>query len=592
MLMGNQEIAKLLREVAASYSIKNDQKFRFQIIAYEKAADSVENSSVELKDLYQENKLDSLPGIGPTIKSHLEELFKTGTVKHFQWARKSIPESVFVLMEIPTFGPKKSYRLIKEFKLSDPKTAIDDLEKIAKAGKIAKLSGFGEKSQEDILRVIEEFKKGFGKNVRMNLPYASEIAEKILTYMKKCNAVIKIEALGSLRRMTPTIGDVDIGVATDNQKTVIEHFIKYPNTERVIEKGNATASIIVSGGREVDLMTMPEESFGSLLQHLTGSKNHNVRLRDYALTKGLSLSEYGIKRKMRNKKWKMENYSSEKDFYHALSLQWIPPELREDKGEIEAATSNALPKLVEAKDIKGDLHIHSSFSIEPSHDLGQSTMEEMIKKAKELRYEYLGFSEHNPSISKHNKNQIYSLVARRNEKIEQIILKIKSVRIIKMLETDILSNGDLSIDNKTLELLDCAIVSIHSSFSKNKTEMTKRVIQGLSHPKAKILAHPTGRMLNVRRGYDLDYDNIFDFCKKNNKALEINSWPNRLDLPDTLVRQAVDNRIRLAINTDSHAVYQMNLMKYGVAVARRGWATKDDIINTLGYEEFVKWLKT
>lgn len=586
--MSNQDIARLLREVAASYSIKNDQKYRFQIIAYTKAADSVDNSNVELKDLYRENKLDSLPGIGKTIKSHLEELFKTGTVKHFQWVKKSIPEAVFTLMAIPTFGPKKSFNLVKKFKLYNAKTAINGLEKAAKSGKIAKLAGFGERSQGDILRAIEEFEKGLGKNIRMNLPYASEIAEKILAYMKKCPAVIKIEALGSLRRMAPTIGDVDLGVATSNRKSVIDHFAKYPFTERVIEKGDATASIIVSGGREIDLMTMPETSFGSLLQHLTGSKNHNVHLRDYALTRGLSLSEYGIKRKG---KLKMENYSSEEHFYQALGMKWIPPELREDSGEIEASIANTLPKLVETKDIKGDLHLHSNFPIEPSHDLGQSTMEEMVKKATKLNYEYIGFSEHNPSVSKHNSNQIYSLVARRNEKIEQVISHIKSVRVIKILEADILANGDLSINNKTLTLLDCVIVSIHSSFSKDKKEMTKRAIRGLSHPKAKILAHPTGRMLNVRRGYDLNYDELFDFCKKNNKALEINSWPNRLDLPDTLIRQAVKNQVKMIVNTDSHASYQMDLMKYGVAMARRGWATKNDIINTLSYKDFLTWIK-
>lgn len=590
--MSNQQIAKLLREVAASYSIKNDQKFRFQIIAYQKAADAIENSNVELKDLYKENKLDSVPGIGPTIKSHLEELFKKGKVKHFEWAKQSIPPSVFTLMEIPTFGPKKSYRLATEFSIKNPKAAVDDLEKIAKSGKIANLSGFGEKSQEDILTAIAEFKKGIGKNIRMNLPYAYEVAQKMVSYLKELDAALRVEPLGSLRRMAPTVGDIDIATSTNKPKVVIDHFVKYPNRDRVIEKGDTTASMIVSGGREIDLMTMKPSAFGALLQHLTGSKNHNVHLREYALQKGFSLSEYGIKKQMANGKWQMANYSSEEDFYEALGMQWITPELREDAGEIEAAIKHKLPRLIELKEIKGDLHLHSSFPIEPSHDLGHSSFSEMLEKASEFKYEYLGFSEHNPSVSKHTQNEIYNLVANRNEAIEHIKSSIKNVRIIKLLEVDILSDGSLSIDDKTLDLLDAAIISIHSSFSLGKKEMTKRILHGLSYKKTKILAHPTGRMLNQRPGYELDMDVIFDFCKKHNKALEINSWPNRLDLPDSLIREAVNNKIKLVINTDSHAVWQMDMMKYGVAMARRGWAKKSDILNTLPYNKFVDWLRS
>jgi len=287
----------------------------------------------------------------------------------------------------------------------------------------------------------------------------------------------------------------------------------------------------------------------------------------------------------------MRKFDSEEKFYRVLGLSWIPPEIREDKGEIELAIEHKLPKLVELSDIKGDLHIHSSFPIEPSHDLGQTPIKEMAEYAKKLKYEYIGFSEHNPSISKHTKGQIYSLIARRNECIEQLKSSIKSIRILKLLEIDILTSGKLAVDEKSMDLLDGAIVSIHSSFATDKKEMTKRALAGLSHPKAKILAHPTGRLLNDRKGYELDFNQIFDFCKKNNKALEINSWPLRLDLPDNLIKEAIEYGVKLVVNTDSHAVYQMDLMKYGVAMARRGWATKSDILNTLGYNDFIKWLK-
>ena len=584
-LMTNAQIAKILRNIAASYTIKDEKKFRFQIIAYQKAADTIDNTTSELKDLYKDHKLVSLPGIGPTISGHLEELFKTGKVKHFDWVLKGIPQSVFPLLDVPTLGPKKAYRLVTEFNLKNPTTVVFDVEKIAKSGKIAKLEGFGEKSQSDILRAISEFKKGSGKAKRMVLPFASELAEKIIDYLKRSKDANVVIPLGSLRRMRETVGDIDIAVATENPKKVIDHFISYPYKERVIEKGPVSASLLTSGGKQVDLMTMAPASFGSLLQHFTGSKNHNVHLREYALQIGLSLSEYGIK-----KRGIIEKYDTEEKFYKALGMDWIPPELRENTGEIELSLKNKLPKLVDLKDIKGDLHIHSSYPIEPSHDLGQNTMEEMLEKAIELKYEYLGFSEHNPSISRHSQKKIYEILAKRAEKIESLKSKYKNIKIISLMETDILTDGNLALSEKALSLLDAALVSIHSSFSMNKDDMAKRVLSGLSHPKAKILSHPTGRLLNSRPGYELDFEQIFEFCKKNNKALEINSWPTRLDLPDVIVKDAVKNGVKMVINTDSHATPQMDIMRYGVSVARRGWAEKSDILNTLPYNMFIKWI--
>lgn len=587
--MSNQQIAKLLNNVATSYIIKDENKFRFQIIAYQRAADTIFNLTSELKDYYKENKLNELPGVGNTIKSHLIELFKKGKVSHFDWVLKDIPQSVFVLTNIPTFGPKKAYKLVKEFNFKNPDTAIDRLEKIAMEGKIANLEGFGEKSQADIIRAISEFKQGKGKIIRMTLPYAFEISEKLISYLKKCHEVEKVEVLGSLRRRSPTVGDIDIAVATKNPKKIIDYFVDYPYKERVIEQGNISASLLVSGGRQVDLLIQPSESFGSLLQHFTGSKNHNIALRELALKKDLSLSEYGIKN-LKNKHSNIQKFDTEEKFYKAIGLDFIPPELRENNGEIEACLNHNLPKLIELNDLKGDLHIHSNYPIEPSHDLGQDSMEEMLSKAKELNYNYLGFSEHNPSQAKHNDEKIYEILKKRNENIEQIKSDNKSVQILKLLEIDILPNGNLAIDNKSLDLLDGAIVSIHSVFSMNKEEMTKRVINGLSHKKAKILAHPTGRMLNERMGFELDWEKIFEFCKKYNKALEINSWPVRLDLSDNIIKLAVDNNIKMIINSDSHSVNDMNNRKYGIFMARRGWAKKSDILNTLPYNIFLKWL--
>ncbi|HLD01924.1 MAG TPA: hypothetical protein VJC10_03530 [Patescibacteria group bacterium] len=588
--MSNREIAMLLKNVAAAYAIKNEQKYRFQIIAYQKAADAIESSTSEVGDLIQDNKLNTLSGVGSSIQASLQELIKTGKVKHFQEIMEDVPKAVFPLLNIPSFGPKKAYKLVTHFKLNNDKTVIEDIEKIARTGKIADLEGFGEKSQSEIVKAIAEFHSGTTKNVRMVLPFAQELAEKIITYLKQSPDVLEAYPLGSLRRQKSTIGDVDIAVATNKSQAVIEHFVNYPYKERVLEKGTVTAGLLVSGGKHIDLMVQPPDRFGSLLQHSTGSKQHNIHLREYALKKGLSLSERGIK-KLDAKTDTIEKFKTEEAFYNALGLDWMPPEIREDTGEIEAALSHTLPKLVELSDIKGDFHLHSSFPIEPSHDMGKDTMEIMIEKAKKLGYKYLGFSEHNPSLSKHTKEQIYSILAKRREKIEHLNMVQKSVRVFSLLETDILPNGSLAIDDKAAAYLDATLVSIHSVFGMDKKTMTKRVLTGLSHPKAKILTHPTGRLLNQRNGYELNWEEVFLFCKEQSKAVEINAFPNRLDLPDELVREALKYGVKFFIDTDSHAVEQMDMMRYGVSVAQRGWATKDDIMNTLEYNVLAEWFK-
>lgn len=588
--MTNHDIAHLLRNVAAAYSIKDEKKYYFQIVAYQKAADAIEKTTTEAKDLYKEGKLTDLPGVGQSIQDHLSELFKTGKVKHFESVLKDVPEAIFPLLDIPSFGPKKAYKLVTFFNLKNPKTVIKEIAKLSETGKIAELDGFGEKSQSDILQAIKEYRLGKTKSGRMVLPYANDLAEKMIAYLKKSRYVQEVFPLGSLRRKRDTIGDVDLAVASDHAKEVLDYFTSYPYIERIIERGEHSSSIIVSSGKQIDLMVQPPKAFGSLLQHFTGSKAHNIHLREHALTIGLSLSEYGIKRLRAKDKEQIEKYETEEKFYDALGLDWIPPEIREDTGEIELAAKHTLPKLIELRDIKGDFHLHSNFPIEPSHDLGVDTLQAMIDVAKKLGYIYMGFSEHNPSTGNHSAQQIYSLIEKRSKEIEKIQKNNKSIRIFKLLETDIQPSGDLAIDDKALGLLDASIVSIHSVFSMNREQMTKRIIKGLTHPKAKILAHPTGRLINERAGYEVDWKELLPFCKANNKALEINSWPTRLDLPDEIVRMAVDSGVLLIINTDSHAASQMNLMQYGVSVARRGFATKTNIVNSWPVEKFTSWL--
>jgi len=603
--MTNKEIAKLLRAIAAAYEVKKGNKFK--IMAYDRAATAVEHATSELKDLWDDGKLEEIPGIGKSIAQHLDELFKTGRVKHFEEVRRGLPQAMFEFLDIPGIGAKKAYKLCNSLGIFEAKTAIEELEKAAKEGKIAKIESFGEESQKDILEGIKAFKNGQIKENRMILPYAWEMAKEILEYLKKYPAVKRADPLGSLRRRVATIGDVDIAVATEEGNRVIDYFLKFPKIKQVIEKGPSGTSVLLYNGRQVDLRVQKLQAYGAMLQYFTGSKQHNIHLREVALKMGLSLSEHGIKiidnGKVQSSKFKIQNYnsrlkvyefSSEEDFYQALSLPWIPPELREDTGEIEAAQKGKLPKLVEVSDIKGDLHMHSNFPVEESHDPGLNSMEKMIEVAASLGYEYIGFSEHNPSQSQHTPEEIIILIKRKKEAIDKINYS-RTKKLLKWifnsLEIDIKPNGDLAIPPKALDLLDYGIASIHSNFKMSRQDMTKRVLRALDHPKIKIFGHPTGRKLDKREGYELHWEKIFDFCLKKGKWIEINAWPERLDLPDSLVREAVKRGVKMVINTDSHAANQLFLMEYGVSVAKRGWAEKKDIINTLSYDKISKLFK-
>ncbi|MFV1917120.1 MAG: PHP domain-containing protein [Patescibacteria group bacterium] len=609
--MMNLEIAELLVAVAASYQLKGKAKNRFRIIAYQRAAHAVEHLSSEAKDLWDEGKLEGVSGIGSSIAGHLDEIFKTGKSKHFEKVMKGLPPAMFDLMKVPGIGAKTAYKLSTKFKskisASDP---IGSLEKLAKAGKISDLEGMGEDSQDSILKSIKEVK---GRARRLLLPYASQIADEIINWLKKNKHVKKADALGSLRRRVSTVGDVDVAAATKKPDAVIAHFTKYPKATRTLEKGDRTASIILPGGTQVDLMVESPDAYGALLQHFTGSKHHNIALREHALEKGMSLSEYGIKildRKkatLRTQKRQrvLKKFSDEESFYKFLGMDWIPPELREGTGEIKAALAHKVPNLVELKDIKADLQIHSSYDIETSHDLGESSMEELVKKADSLGYEYIAFTEHNPSQSGHNNNQIRDILKRKRSKVDQINESLvkrgsrsreSSARQVKKvfnsLEIDILPSGKLPVPGDGLELLDFALVSIHSSFRQERNEMTRRVLAGLSHPKVKIFAHPTARKLNRREGIELNWEEIFEFCIKHGKWLEINAEPTRLDLPAVIVRDAVKEGVKLTLGTDAHYIDGLNNMAYGVSVARRGWAERKDIVNSRSLKEFEKLLQS
>jgi len=594
----NKEIAFLLKKVAAAYLLTNEN--RFKVIAYQKAADTVENLSRNLFDLWQEGKVGEIPGIGAAIASHLDEYFKNGHSLHFDSILKKIPPTVFVLMKVPTIGPKKAFSLVKNLNLKDEKTVIDELKKACLEGKVAKIENFGEKSEKEILKAINLFEKKASNKERMPLPYAFSIAKEVIDYLKKHPLVLEGQALGSLRRLAPTIGDIDILIKTQNSpsdsegkiqgyKNLIDYFKKFPKTIKVDNAGEKKASIIVSPNIQIDLRIAERKNYGSMLQYFTGSKTHNIKLREYALKKGYSLSEYGIK-DLKTKK--LLEFEKEEDFYRFLGLSYIPPELREGTDEIEVAENKKLPKLVNLSLIKGDLHLHSSFDLQPSHDLGEASYLEIVNFAKNLGYSYVGFADHNPKFGGDlTENEIINILKKRKEEIEKTLKDIPMGYFIG-LEVDILPDGRLALPEKALFYVDYLIVSIHSVFSQDKETMTERILRALDFPKVKILGHPTGRLLGKREEIDVFWEAVFEKARKKNIALEINSYPLRLDLPDILVRQAKNFGVKFIIDTDAHSLKEMEGMFYGVSVARRGWLEKDDILNTQEFDKLESWLKS
>jgi len=601
--MNNQEISRLLKAVSGAYEVKKENQFK--VAAYDKAAVAVEHATSELKDLWDDKKLEEIPSVGKSIAAHLDELFRTGKVKHFEQVFKGLPEAMFEFINIPGIGPKSAYKLAIILKITVAKQAIRKLLLAAKSGKIAQIEGFGEKSQKQIIEGIKAYQKGATKQNRMNLPYADRLAHEIMAYLSLIPETLRVDTLGSLRRKVATIGDIDISVATRKPDKTIDWFLAYPKIHKIVEKGLSGATIILNNGRQVDLRVQGPDSYGAMLQYFTGSKQHNIHLREIALKKGLSLSEYGIKptslrqpAELRGSP-KIQKFTGEEKFYQRLGMAYIPPELREDTGEIEAALRQAkgkeggLPKLVELKNIKGDLHVHSNIQIEESHDPGMDSIASMVEKAKALGYEYLGFSEHNPSQSQHQEKQILDLLKYKKETIEQYnYSRVNNVfYVFNSLEVDIKPSGELAIPEKAFDLLDYIIASVHSEFNLSREKMTKRVLRALAHPKVKILGHPTGRLLGKREGYELNWEEVLGFCLKHNRWLEINAFPDRLDLPDNLVREAVKRGVKMIINTDSHTTAQLSLMEYGVDVAKRGWATKNDIANTQPYDKMCNEIK-
>jgi len=574
--MKNKELAKIFNEIADYLEMEG---VAFKPFAYQKAAIALETLEEDVEKIYKEGGIEALkeiPGVGESIAEKIEEYIKKGRIKYYEQFKKKLPLDLEEIIAIEGMGPKRAKILYQKLGVRDVKS----LEKAAKTHKIATLEGFGEKTENNILVGIEFLKKSTGRFLLGEiLPAAKEVEDKL----RKLKEVDQVSTAGSLRRMKETIGDVDFLVISKDPKKVMDFFVSLPGIVKIWAKGSTKASVRTSSGFDMDIRVIPRRAYGAALQYFTGSKEHNIMTRRIAIDKGLKLSEYGLFRGSR-----MVAGETEEEVYKNLGMEWIPPELRENQGEIEAALKGTLPDLVAIKDIKGDLHIHSDW------DGGHNSIQELAEIAQKMGYEYIGISDHTKALYiEHGLDE--KKLTQRNKKIDKLNLEFKEkglkFRILKGCEANILKDGSIDIKDESLAELDYVIAGVHSNMKMEKAEMTARIIKAIRNQNVDIISHPTGRILKRRDEYQIDIDKILEIAKETKTILEINSYPDRLDLNDQNIRKAKKLGVKMVINTDSHYRDQLRLMEYGVAQARRGWAEKEDIINTYSAEELLKLLK-
>ena len=576
--LSNKEVIRILKEALAAMEIKGYNFFRIR--AYQNAISILDNLTVSIYDLWETKRLDEIPGIGEGLEANLNELFKTGKVVEFEKLREGLPDGMFGLLGIRGIGAKKSYKLAKAFKLNNREDSADKIRDLAKAGKIRTLEGFGEKSEKDILSSIEQEKQSKNKKERILYSKAEEVVERITSYMKSSGLVKNIEAAGSFRRKNATIGDLDFPISTDNPEQVIKYFMSYPEIKEVIVQGDKKASVSLTNDMQVDIRVCSPSSYGAMLQYFTGSKQHNILLRNYALGKKMSLSEYGIKDTSKD----IKEFKDEISFYKYLDLPYIPPEIRNGTNEIEFALKNNLPKLIEIEDIRGDVHVHTTDSD------GINTLEEMIEMGAKLGYDYIGITDHAPSIQSRGYGTVLKLISDKKKRISEMNRRLNKPRILFGYEVNILADSSLGLPDEIMKDLDYCVASIHTSFNQDSETITNRLISAIENPYINIIGHPSGRIINQRDPTDPKWDRVFKAARDNNKILEINSQPDRLDLTDDLISSAIDWGVKLMINSDAHSLDQYLYMKYGIYNARRGWAEKKDIINTYPLNDFLKEL--
>lgn len=572
--MKNREVAGLLYEMAELLELHAEN--RFKIIAFSKAARAIESLPEDISSVCRERRLQSIPGVGKAIAQKVEEYLKTGQIQAHQELLAKTPPGLVKLLQISGLGPKTVFMLHEKLNI----TNLEELENAAKEHRIRRLPRMGPTRETNILKAVERYKK---RSTRILFSTAEPIVNDILAYLRGMEGLEHITAAGSFRRAKETVGDIDILATASRPEEIVAAFVRMPLVEEVLAQGPTKASVIVQETIQVDLRIVEHKSFGTVLQYFTGSKEHNVRLRQLALSRGYSLSEYSLTRQADSRDL---FFDREEEVYAALGLPYIPPEMREDRGEIEAALRGTLPRLLEQKDMHGDLHVHSDWSD------GRASILEMARAARALGYEYIALCDHSPSIGiagglpPEKLEQKIEAIAAANEE-----LKGMSITVLAGTEVDIKANGRLDYPDDLLAKCDVVVASVHMGTQQAERAITGRLISAIENENVDIIGHPTGRIIDQREPYEVDMQAVLKAAARTNTALEINSYPSRLDLNDINAKAAKEMGVKISINSDAHDAEQLLTMKYGVNVARRAWLEKKDVLNALSLKELLSVLK-
>ncbi len=573
--MENREIAAIFEEISNLMKIiQEDPKWSFKAAAYDRARRSIEGFHERAEALARDpkRKLTEIPGVGEDLAAKIKEMVETGRCQYHQDLLKKVPRSLLQLLELQGVGPQKVRLFHKELGVN----SVEDLEKAVKAGRLHGLPGMSSKTEENILKAIETFQQSAG---RYRLDTAYETAEKLIEYLKERTEVEQVTPAGSLRRGRETVGDLDLLVTGQDHAKIADHFTKYPGVDQILGKGEDKVSVTLKNGMQVDIRLLEREQYGAALMYFTGSKEHNIALRERARKHGWKLSEYGL-----FEGDKVLASRTEEEVYKKFGLEWIPPELRENQGEIEAAEENKLPKLVELEDIKGDLQMHTTASD------GKTSAEELAVAAKNLGYQYILITDHSKAVT--IANGLDEKRAEENiKRIHAARKRVKGIEIWAGAEVDIMGDGRLDYPDSLLKQFDIVLVSVHSRMNMPAEEMTRRLLKALENPYVRIMGHPTGRQILRRDPFQFDMEKIFAAAKKHGVILELNGNPERLDLSDRHVKLAKERGMKVIISTDAHHPDHLQLMRYGVITARRGWLEKKDVLNTLPAKKFLETLR-
>ena len=571
--MENKTIADIFTEIADILEIQGENPFRVR--SYRNAARTIQDMSRSLESLVKAGEdLEEIPGIGKSMSEKIQEILSTGKCHTLEELRSRVPPGLTELLKLEGLGPKKVKALYDELSVD----SVDRLEKAAQAGRLRNLPGMGLKTEEKVLKSIEHYRAGMG---RFKLSVGFQYAEALLRHLKGAPGVKRLDPAGSFRRRRETIGDLDILAICGKGCKVMDRFAGYGDVAEVLAKGDTKSSVRLKCGLQVDLRVLEEESYGAALHYFTGSKAHNVTIRERAKEKGLKVSEYGV---FRAKDEKRLSGAEEEEVFTAVGLPLIPPELREDRGEVQAAEKGILPRLIDLADVRGDLQMHTTASD------GKNSILEMAQKAKDTGYAYIAITDHSKAVRVAGGMDEKQL-AKHLREIEKANRQISGFRILKGVEVDILPDGTLDLKDDILRECEVVLASVHSRFNMEEGEMTRRVIKAIQNPNVKILAHPTGRLILEREPFKINLGEVIRAAVDHGVVLEINAYPDRLDLKDVDARLARDLGAKLAINTDAHSALQLELMKFGVFTARRGWIEAKDVINTLPLERLLKALR-